>query len=184
MKMEAGLDSGPMLLQLAVSIEPDDTAGTLFDTLAEHGAKVMVSALGMIAEKRLAFVPQNEELVTHAAKISPEEEWIDWSMDAKRIHNIIRGLTPAPGAKSTLRIEGKEDLALRIEPGQPVDQDAEAAPGTVLGMDGDALLVACGSGSYRVTALRPAGKSTMSAKDFFNGRLRGLTAPYGVLGGK
>ena len=51
-------------------------------------------------------------------------------------------------------------------------------------MDGDALLVACGSGSYRVTALRPAGKSTMSAKDFFNGRLRGLTAPYGVLGGK
>ena len=184
MKMEAGLDSGPMLLQQAVSIEPEDTAGTLFDTLAEHGARVMVGALGMISEGRAAFVPQNEELVTHAAKIAPEEEWVDWSMDAERIHNIIRGLTPAPGAKSVLRIEGKDDLALRIEPGQPVEQGAEGAPGTVLGMDGDALLVACGKGAYRVTSLRPAGKATMSAKDFFNGRLRGLTAPYGVLGGK
>jgi methionyl-tRNA formyltransferase len=184
MKMEAGLDSGPMLLQQAVSIEPEDTAGTLFDTLAEHGAKVMVGALSMIAEGRAAFVAQNEELVTHAAKISPEEEWVDWNMDAARIHNIIRGLTPAPGAKSVLRIEGREDLALRIEPGQPVEQGSDAAPGTVLGMDGDALLVACGQGAYRVTHLRPAGKSTMSARDFFNGRLRGLPAPYGVLGAK
>ena len=141
-------------------------------------------ALGMIAEKRVAFVPQNEELMTHAAKISPEEEWIDWSMDAKRIHNIIRGLTPAPGAKSVLRIEGKDDLALRIEPGQPAEQGSDAAPGTVLGMDGDALLIACGTGTYRMTHLHPAGKSTMSAKDFFNGRLRGLPAPYGMLGGK
>jgi len=65
-----------------------------------------------------------------------------------------------------------------------VEQGGDAAPGTVLGMDGDALLVACGEGAYRVTALRPAGKSTMSAKDFFNGRLRGLPAPYGILGGK
>ena len=105
-------------------------------------------------------------------------------MDATRIHNIIRGLTPAPGAKSVLRIEGREDLALRIEPGQPVEQSCDAVPGTVVGMDGDALLIACGEGAYRVSHLRPAGKSTMSAKDFFNGRLRGLPAPYGMLGGK
>ena len=184
MKMEAGLDSGPMLLQQAVSIEPGDTAGTLFDTLAEHGAKLMVGALGMITEGRAAFVPQNEKLVTHAAKITAEEEYIDWSMDAKAIHNIIRGLTPAPGAKSVLNVEGRDPVVLRLEPGQPVEGKGEYAPGTLVGMDGDALLVACGSGAYRITRLRPAGKASMSATDFYNGRLRNLSAPYGHLSRK
>lgn len=184
MKMEAGLDSGPMLLQQAVSIEPDDTAGTLFDTLAEHGAKLMVGALGMIAEGRAAFVRQNEDLVTHAAKITVDEEYIDWTKDARTIHNIIRGLTPAPGARTVLNIEGRETVPLRLEPGQPVEANANAEPGTLVGMDGDALLVACGSGVYRITRLRPAGKSTMSATDFRNGRLRDLPEPYGRLTGK
>ena len=184
MKMEAGLDSGPMLLQQAVSIEPDDTAGTLFDTLAEHGAKLMVGALGMIAEGRAAFVRQNEDLVTHAAKITVEEEYIDWTKDARTIHNIIRGLTPAPGARTVLNIEGREAVALRLEPGQAVETTTNAEPGTLVGMDGDALLVACGSGTYRITRLRPAGKSTMSATDFRNGRLRDLPEPYGRLTGK
>lgn len=184
MKMEAGLDSGPILLQQAVSIEPDDTAGTLFDTLAEHGAKLMVGALGMIAEGRAAFVPQNEELVTHAAKITVDEEYIDWSMDSRSIHSIIRGLTPAPGAKSVLHMEGRDPVMIRIEPGEPVEAAQDAAPGTLVGMDGDALLVACGSGAYRITHLRPAGKATMSATDFRNGRLRGLPEPWGVLRGR
>lgn len=184
MKMEAGLDSGPMLLQQAVSIEPDDTAGTLFDELAEQGARLMVGALGMVAEGRAAFVRQNEELVTHAAKISPEEEYIDWTKDAGTIHNMIRGLTPVPGAKTVLHIDGKEPLPLRIEPGVPLKEPAGEAPGTVVRMDGDALLVACGTGAYRLTRLRPAGKCTMSAADFRNGRLRGLPEPYGILGGK
>lgn len=184
MKMEAGLDSGPMLLQQAVSIEPEDTAGTLFDTLAEHGAKLMVGALGMIAEGRAAFVRQNEELVTHAAKITVDEEYIDWSMDAGKIHDIIRGLTPAPGAKAVLNIEGREPVVLRLEPGCPVEKKTDAAPGTLVGMDGEGLLVACGSGDYRITRLRPAGKNTMSAQDFYNGRLRGLSEPYGRLSGR
>ena len=127
---------------------------------------------------------QNEELVTHAAKITADEEYIDWSMDAGAIHNIIRGLTPAPGAKAVLTLEGREPVTLRLEPGQCVEETKDAAPGTLLGMDGDALLVACGSGAYRITRLRPAGKPTMSAQDFYNGRLKGLSAPYGRLGGK
>ena len=81
-------------------------------------------------------------------------------------------------------MEGREPVMLRIEPGEPVESSQNAAPGTLVGMDGDALLVACGSGSYRITRLRPAGKSTMSAADFRNGRLRGLAEPYGMLGGK
>lgn len=184
MKMEAGLDSGPMLLQQAVSIEDSDTAGSLFDELAERGAKLMVGALGMIAEGRVAFIPQNEDLATHAAKISSEEEYVDWTCDAHSIHNRIRGLTPVPGAKSVLRIEGREPLSLRLEPGRPMDREHDAAPGTLLGMEGDALLVACGQGVYALTQVRPAGKATMSASDFRNGRLRGLPEPWGVLGGK
>lgn len=105
-------------------------------------------------------------------------------MDAKSIHNIIRGLTPAPGAKSVLNVEGREPAVLRLEPGQPVEGAGDHAPGTLVGMDGDALLVACGTGAYRLTRLRPAGKASMSAVDFYNGRLRQLSAPYGYLSGK
>lgn len=83
MRMEAGLDTGPMLLQQAVSIEPDDTAGTLFEVLAEHGAKLMVGALGMVAEQRAAFIPQTDDMATYAPKISPDEERIDWSLPAR-----------------------------------------------------------------------------------------------------
>lgn len=188
MRMEAGLDTGPMLLQQAVSIEPDDTAGTLFDLLAGHGARLMTGALGMVAEGRAAFIPQNDDMATYAPKLRPDEEHIDWTLPARTVHNRIRGLTPVPGARTVLHIPGRPPLPLRLEPGQPVD-DTEAcaqagrdmAPGTISGFDGDALIVACGQGAYRLTRLRPAGKSGMSAADFRNGRLRDLTPPYGLL---
>lgn len=188
MRMEAGLDTGPMLLQQAVSIEPTDTAGTLFELLAEHGARLMVGALGMVAEGRAACIPQNDDLATYAPKLRSDEELVDWTLPARTVHNLIRGLTPAPGARTVLHIPGREPVPLRLEPGQPLD-DAEAralvgrdmVPGTLAGFDGKALIVACGHGAYRLTRLRPAGKSGMSAADFRNGRLRDLTAPYGLL---
>ena len=184
MRMEAGLDSGPILLQQAVRIQPEDTAGTLFDELATRGGQLMVGALGMIAEGRACCIAQNEELATHAAKISSEEEYIDWTMSAFDIHNIIRGLTPSPGAKSVLHIEGQEPLLLRLEPGEPVEDASDAKAGTLIGMENGALLIACGAGVYRLRKLRPSGKSTMAATDFRNGRLRGLSAPFGFLGGR
>ena len=188
MRMEAGLDTGPMLLQQAVSIEPDDTAGTLFEVRAEHGAKLMVGALGMVAEQRAAFIPQTDDMATYAPKISPDEERIDWSLPARAVHNRIRGLTPLPGARTVLHIPGRDPLPLRVEPGFPLE-DASAsplitenmAPGTVAGFDGEALIGACGQGAYRLTRLRPAGKPGMSAADFRNGRLRDLPLPYGTL---
>lgn len=191
MRMEAGLDTGPMLLQQAVSIEPDDTAGTLFEVLAEHGARLMVGALGMVAEQRAAFIPQNDDRATHAPKISPAEERIDWGLPARVIHNRIRGLTPVPGARTILHIPGREPLPLRVEPGEALDVSSGSGtppptlagmpPGTVTAFDGEALVVACGEGAYRLTRLRPAGKPGMSATDFRNGRLRDLTPPYGLL---
>ena len=181
MKMEAGLDTGPMLLQQAVRIEPEDTAGTMFEVLAQHGADLMLGALRMVSEGRAAFVPQNDSLSNYARKIGREEEMIDWSAPAPRIHDIIRGLTPDPGAKTFLHMEGREDIALRIEPGEPLDMDAEFTPGTLMRMQDGGLLVACGEGTYKITRLRPAGKNTMKATDFYNGRLKGMAAPYGTL---
>ncbi len=181
MKMEAGLDTGPMLLQQAVRIEPDDTAGSMFEILARHGADLMLGALRMVAEGRAAFVPQNDALAGYAHKIGREEEMIDWKLPASRIHNIIRGLSPDPGARTFLHMEGREPLGMRIGPGEALDLDTGFAPGTLVRMEGGALIAACGSGSYKITALRPAGKNTMGAADFYNGRLKGLAAPYGVL---
>lgn len=186
MRMEAGLDTGPILLQQALSIEPEDTAGSLFMLLAEHGAKLMVGALGMIAEGRAAFIPQNNDLATHAGKILRAEEDIAWEKSAQEVHHQIRGLTPFPGARTEWRSAGWSDaLSVRIEPGQVEDNkstESVATPGTVLGYENGALRVACGRGVYRVTHLRPAGKGSMTATDFRNGRLHGQEAPYGLLG--
>jgi methionyl-tRNA formyltransferase len=181
MKMEAGLDTGPMLLQQAVRIEPEDTSGSMFTVLAEHGANLMLGALRMVSEGRTAFIPQNDSCATYAHKIGREEELIDWSRPSQDIHNIIRGLTPDPGARTFLHVQGKEPLGLRIGPGEAFDFDAGSAPGTLVRMEDGGLLVACGSGSYKITSLRPAGKKTMNAADFYNGRLKGMSAPYGVL---
>ena len=185
MRMEAGLDTGPMLLQQALPIEAADTAGSLTGLLAEQGARLMTGALGMVAEGRTAFIPQNDSMATYAPKLSPDEERIDWFLPARTVHNHIRGLTPAPGARTVLHIPGREPLPLRLEPGQPLeDTDARTLPGqppgTIAGFDGEALVVACGHGAYRLTRLRPAGKAAMSAADFRNGRLRDLAPPYGL----
>lgn len=186
MRIEAGLDTGPILLQQAVSIEPEDTSGTMFTLLAEHGAKLMVGALGMINEGRAAFIPQNNDLATQAGKISRAEEDIAWGKSAESVHNQIRGLTPFPGARTEWCMEGRDSLSLRIEPGavEILSDDTgkpSTQPGTVLGYQDGALRVACGEGVYLVTHLRPAGKGTMTATDFRNGRLHGQDTPYGIM---
>ena len=186
MRMEKGLDTGPVLLQQAVSLEEHETAGSLFELLAEHGAKLMVGALGMIAEQRAAFVPQNDELATYAAKISPAEEYPDWNRTAREIHAHIRGITPFPGAKTLFRRTDGEELLLHLLPGEIVDTEetqipADFSPGSVAAFDGRGLIVNCGEGAYRITRLKPAGRQEMSAADFFNGRLKKRDAPYGVL---
>jgi len=181
MRMEAGMDTGPILLQQALSIEPEDTAGSLFETLAEHGGKLMTGALGMIAEGRVACVPQNTEMATYAPKIRPEEEYIDWTRSATAIHNQIRGLTPFPGARSILCLPEREPLALRLEPGRVLEDDTDAEPGTVFAFADGMLKIRCGEGVYGLTGLRPAGKSSMKAADFYHGRLHGLDTPFGLL---
>jgi methionyl-tRNA formyltransferase len=158
MRMEAGLDTGPMLLAGRVPIGPQATTPALHDVLAALGARMIVSAMDAVAEGDAAEIPQPEEGVTYAAKIGPEDERIDWA-DAVALDRQVRALTPKPGAWFLHEGERIKVLAATLVAGS-------GEPGTVL--DGE-LTVACGQGAIRLTRLQRPGKAPMTARDLLNG---------------
>jgi methionyl-tRNA formyltransferase len=167
MAMEAGLDTGPMLLRRAVPIEPQDTSGTLHLRLAALGAEMIVEVLARL--DALVPVPQPEAGVTHAAKIDKAEARVDWTRPAAEVDRLIRGLSPFPGA--WCEIGGERVKLLLSEMAEGV-----GAPGTVLD---DRLTVACGTGAVRITELQRAGRAAAPAEVV----LRGFSVPAGsVLG--
>ena len=179
MKMEAGLDSGPMLLQQAMGIGINDTAGQLHVELAEAGAELLLESIKRIDEGREQLVPQEKSKATLAAKLTKEEGLVDFSRPVREIHSHIRGVTPWPGARLVLKREGQDDLPLTVEPGPypfrtlPLPEFADGAgpPGTIAGLAGETLLVRCQDGYYAFSSLRPAGKKAMSGQSFYNGYL-------------
>ena len=158
MAMEAGLDTGPVLLRAAVPIGPRDTAGSLQATLAALGARLIVEALGGL--DRLAPRPQPEAGATYAAKIDKAEARVDWARPAVEVDRLIRGLSPSPGAWCELG--GERVKLLLSEPAA-----GEGAPGVVLD---DRLAVACGAGAVRLLALQRAGGGVVDAAAFLRGR--------------
>jgi methionyl-tRNA formyltransferase len=159
MRMEAGLDTGPVALVERVPIAADATAGDLHERLARLGADLMARALAALARGALEFRPQAEAGVTCANKIDKHETRIDWSRPWKEVHGAIRGLSPFPGAWFEI---GKQRVrALRVTRGEGVGK-----PGTVL--DGE-LTIACGDGAVRLTEVQRAGAKAMSAADFLRG---------------
>lgn len=121
MRMEAGLDTGPILLQQCMPIRNqenfcDDTQ-TLLERLARDGAKLMMTALDLLKDHQASYIPQNNEFATHAPKLTKQEACIDWNKTALQIHNHVRGFYPNPGATSMLHIDTKEPIAVRIEAG-------------------------------------------------------------------
>jgi methionyl-tRNA formyltransferase len=167
MRMEAGLDTGPIAMSERVAIAPDATAGELTAQLATLGADLMVRALAALSRGGLAFVPQAADGVTYAAKLEKSETRIDWSRPASDVHNHIRGLSPDPGAWFELDL-GKAPERIKVLRSQRVEGAGE--PGAVL--DGQ-LTVACGSGAVRLLQVQRAGKQPVAAAEF----LRGLRAP-------
>jgi methionyl-tRNA formyltransferase len=166
MKMEEGLDTGPIATAVHMPIGADATTGDLHDELAQRGAKLMLVALGALERGSLALTPQAAESVTYANKIDKSETRIDWSRPWQEVHNHCRGLSPFPGAWFETPGLGRVKI-LRTTRG-----DGQGAPGTVLD---DALTVACGSGAVRIIELQRAGSKAMSAQDF----LRGTDLPRG-----
>ncbi|MAZ02081.1 MAG: methionyl-tRNA formyltransferase [Sneathiella sp.] len=161
MQMEAGLDTGPVLSETKVPITAKATAGSLHDTLAEEGAKLLLETLGHLGDESRVARPQSEEGITYAEKISKSEAKIDWTKSAVELDRLIRGLNPAPGAFF-------EHDGLRIKVLSAVPIDVSGTPGEVL--DGQ-LTIACGEGALALETVQPAGKGRMSAAAFLNGHL-------------
>ena len=159
MQMDAGLDTGPVLLARALAIDPRATSGSLTDALAELGAQAIVEALGSI--DGLQPRRQDPSLATHAAKISREESRIRWSASSDEIDRLVRALDPAPGAQTRF---GEESL--KIWAVQPVEGRGEA--GTVLSCARE-LVVACGRGALRIDRLQRAGGKRLAADEFLRG---------------
>jgi len=157
MRMEAGLDTGPVALAEAVPIGPGDTAGDLHDRLAALGARLVVEALARLPG--LAFVPQPEAGATYAAKIDKAEARVDWTRPAPEVDRLIRALSPFPGAWTEIGGERVKLLASRLADGQ-------GAPGEVLDA---APTVACGTGAVRLLRLQRAGRGAQEAEAFLRG---------------
>lgn len=163
MKMEEGLDTGPVALTARVAIGPDMTAGELHDALSPLGAALMAEALGKIEDGSLAFTPQAEDGVTYASKITNDETRVDWTADGTAVHDHVRGLSPFPGAWFAVDLgKGEERVKLlRTE-----RAEGSGVPGTLLSTDG---AVACGSGAVRLVTVQRAGSRAMSFADFARG---------------
>ncbi|UJW75872.1 methionyl-tRNA formyltransferase [Rhizobium sp. SL42] len=166
MKMDKGLDTGPVARTAMVDIGPNMTAGELHDRLSAVGAVTMVDAMSALETGTLTTVAQPEEGVLYAAKIDKGETRVDFSRSATDVHNHIRGLAPFPGAWSEVIINGKPERVklLASELAQP--DGGRALPGTVLD---EQLNIACGVGAVRLVRLQKAGGKPLSAEDFLRG---------------
>jgi methionyl-tRNA formyltransferase len=165
MRIDAGLDTGDMLLQAEIPIAPDDTAVTLSPKLAELGAALIVETLQRLEAGKLSPTPQDDSRATFAPILKKEDGRIDFSRSAHEIHNRLRGFKPWPGAFTSFR--GK---SLAIVSARPLAPGAELVPPGRVRLLGDRLLVGAGNDTaLELLELQPEGKKKMSAADFVNG---------------
>ncbi len=168
MLMDAGLDTGEMLVKKSLAIGPDETAGELHDRLAALGRETMEETLRQLLDGTLQPEKQNDAESCYAPMMKKEDGLIDWSRPARKIHDQVRGLAPWPGAYTSLRGE-----TLKIAHTEVVAGAGE--PGQVLDATDDGVVVACGDGAIRIGALQLPGKKMLAAADF----LRGHSLPAG-----
>ena len=170
MRMTEGLDEGPVLATATLRIDALETAGSLFERLAEAGARRIVESLADISEGRAVETPQSEDGVTYAKKIGRKIARIDWTLDGQTLDRRIRGLSPAPGAWFELPTEKG---AVRVKALLSAYEDVSGKPGFTLD---DRLLVAAGVGAVRLLRLQREGKGPQDAEVF----LRGAAVPAGT----
>ncbi len=163
MRMDAGLDTGPVLTRRALPIAPGDDAGSLHDKLAALGAELIIESLAELAASRAQATPQVAAGVTYARKIRPEDALLDWNRPAAELERRIRAYRPSPGAATLVAGE-------RIKVWEANVADDAGAPGTLLAVD-DALVVACGAGALAIRRLQRAGGNPVSAAEFARGRV-------------
>ena len=178
MRMEEGLDTGPILLEEETAIGPDETAEELSRRLAEMGGGLMVRTLERLERGDLVPRPQSSskgaEGATYAPRLTRESGRVDWKLTAREIHDRLRAYTPWPGLTAELRGEPVKIVSARVL--EDRDAPSDIAPGTLLGLRGGLLAVACGGedgGVLGIAELQRPGKRALRAADFVNGeRLR------------
>ena len=163
MKMEAGLDTGPVLLEARCAIEASDNAQSLHDKLAELGAATLLESLVDIEQGLQHAVPQDDSQMTYAAKLQKQEAVIDWQQSAVQILRQINAFNPWPVTQTLWR-----DDTLRIWQAELGNEQNDAAPGTVTAVSKQGIDVATGSGKLRITQLQVPGKRAMQVQDFLN----------------
>jgi methionyl-tRNA formyltransferase len=163
MKMDAGLDTGPIALTRRIAIPPDMTAGELHDRLSALGAPLMTQALSRLEHGSLSLTPQPTEGIVYAAKIAKSETRIDWTRPAPEVHNRIRGLSPVPGAWCEVLVAGKPE---RLKLLRSSIEEANGPPGTILD---DRFTIACAQGAVRLVEVQRAGGRPVPASEFLRG---------------
>ncbi|HLD67260.1 MAG TPA: methionyl-tRNA formyltransferase [Pseudomonas sp.] len=163
MGMEAGLDTGPMLLKVHTPIEAGDTGGSLHDRLATLGAQALVEAISGLAAGTLVGEVQDDALANYAHKLNKDEARLDWCLPAVELERLVRAFNPTPICHSTLNGEPLKILAAQLGEGQ-------GAPGEILDASREGLTVACGQGALRLTRLQLPGGKPLAFADLFNSR--------------
>ena len=163
MRMDEGLDTGPVCREERVPIGPDVTAGELHDLLAMRGAELMVRALADLEHGALSCQPQAAAGIIYAAKIDKGETRLDFTLTAREVHDRVRGLSPVPGAWVEVAHAGKAE---RVKVLRTQVAEGKGAPGTILDA---ALTIACGLGAVRVLEVQRSGRKPMAASEFLRG---------------
>ncbi|GLX11847.1 methionyl-tRNA formyltransferase [Pseudomonas straminea] len=163
MQMEAGLDTGPMLLKVRTPITAEDTGGSLHDRLAELGPPAVIEAIAGLANGTLMGEVQDDAQANYAHKLNKDEARIDWSRPADELERLIRAFNPWPICHSTLNDAPLKVLSGRIGEGQ-------GQPGEILAASKDGLTVACGSGALLLTRLQLPGGKALNFSDLYNSR--------------
>ena len=164
MQMNAGMDTGDILMQESLDITDEDTAGSLFDKLESLGADMIVRAIPKIENGELIAVPQDNEKATKVGKFTKEMGLIDWNKDAAYIDRLIRCMNPWPSAYTHFN-----NKTLKIWKAKPSSKKYEAETGVVFDVYKNSFLVSCKSGSLEVFEVQLEGKKRMSAGDFLRG---------------
>ena len=164
MQMDAGLDTGAILLKRSIAITPDDTTQSLHDKLGLLGAQSIVEALVLLQQGKLVPTVQDETLACYAAKIKKAEAEIDWQQSAEQIDRVVRTFNPNPGAYTYFR-----DIILKLWQAKVVAGRAAGKPGEIISVDREGITVACGSNMLQVEIVQKPGGKKLSSADFLAG---------------